>query len=54
MGTIKATSRQDTATYDGKQTNAGFNVDVDLVKHGAGSSLSVNGGRTKSMLIMQR
>ena len=46
-GAIKATSRQDTATYDGKQTNAGFNVDVDLVKHGAGSSLSVNGGRTK-------
>ncbi|WP_410473288.1 hemagglutinin repeat-containing protein [Faucicola mancuniensis] len=47
-GAIKATSRQDTATYDGKQTNAGFSADIDLVKQGAGSSLSINGGRTRA------
>ena len=30
-GAIKATSRQVTATYEGKQTNAGFSADIDLV-----------------------
>ena len=47
-GGIKATSRQDTANYEGKQTNAGFSVDIDLAKQGTGSSFSVNGGRTKA------
>ena len=37
-------SLQDTSTYDSKQKNAGINLDVDL--KGAGSSLSLNGGKT--------
>ena len=37
-------SLQDTSTYDSKQKNAGINLDVAL--EGAGSSLSVNGGKT--------
>ncbi|UNU73957.1 hemagglutinin repeat-containing protein [Moraxella nasovis] len=47
-GGIHATSRQDTKTYEGRQSSAGFNVDIDLAKQGAGSSIAVNGGRTKA------
>ena len=36
----------DTATYDSKQKNMGFSADVDIAGGGAGSSLSVNGGKT--------
>ena len=45
-GNVNIESLQDTATYDSKQKNAGFTLDVDLVNNGAGSSLSVNGGKT--------
>ena len=44
-GDVNIESLQDTATYDSKQNNMGFNADIDLYK-GAGSSLSVNGGKT--------
>lgn len=44
-GGIKATSRQDTATYEGKQTNIGVSLDIDL--KGDGSSASLNVGRNK-------
>ena len=37
-------SRQDTATYEGKQQNIGFNADLDL--KGTNSSVTVNGGKT--------
>ncbi|WP_172800108.1 hemagglutinin repeat-containing protein, partial [Faucicola atlantae] len=47
-GGIIAASRQDTAKYDGKNTNAGFSADIDLSKAGTGSNLSVNGGRTRA------
>ncbi|WP_348549622.1 hemagglutinin repeat-containing protein [Psychrobacter sp. KFRI-CH2-11] len=43
-GDVNIESLQDTATYDSNQKNAGFTLDVDL--KGAGSSLSVNGGKT--------
>ena len=44
-GDVNIESLQDTATYDSKQKNMGFNADLDLAK-GTGSSLSVNGGKT--------
>ncbi len=43
-GNVNMESLQDTYTYDSNQKNMGFNLDVDL--KGAGSSLSVNGGKT--------
>ncbi len=43
-GNVNMESPQDTYTYDSNQKSAGFNLDVDL--KGAGSSLSVNGGKT--------
>lgn len=43
-GDVNIESLQDTATYDSKQKNMGFTADVDL--KGAGSSLSLNGGKT--------
>lgn len=43
-GDVNIESLQDTATYDGKQRNIGFTADIAL--EGAGSSLSVNGGKT--------
>ena len=45
-GDVNIESLQDTYTYDSKQKNMGFTLDVDLVNSGAGSSLSVNGGKT--------
>ncbi len=44
-GNVNIESLQDTATYDSKQKNMGFTADIDL-KGGAGSSLSLNGGKT--------
>ena len=43
-GDVNIESLQDTATYDSKQKDMGFNADLDL--KGAGSSLSVDGGKT--------
>ena len=43
-GNVNIESLQDTYSYDSDQKNMGFSADVDL--KGAGSSLSVNGGRT--------
>ena len=43
-GNVNIESLQDTAVYDSNQKNIGFNADIDL--KGAGSSLSVNGGKT--------
>ena len=43
-GNVNIESLQDTAVYDSNQKNMGFTLDVDL--KGAGSSLSVNGGKT--------
>jgi filamentous hemagglutinin len=43
-GDMTIESLQDTATYDSKQKNIGFSADIDM--KGAGSSLSVNGGKT--------
>ena len=43
-GDVNIESLQDTATYDSKQKNLGFSADLDLKV--AGSSLSVNGGKT--------
>ena len=43
-GDLKVISRKDTATYEGKQRNLGATVDADLL--GAGSSVSLNGGKT--------
>ena len=43
-GNVNIESLQDTATYDSNQKNMGFTLDVAL--EGAGSSLSLNGGRT--------
>ena len=43
-GNVNIESLQDTATYDSNQKNMGFTLDVAL--EGAGSSLSVNGGKT--------
>ena len=43
-GDVNIESLQDTATYDSKQKNMGFSADIDM--KGAGSSLSVNGGKT--------
>ena len=43
-GDMTIESLQDTYTYDSDQKNAGFTLDVAL--EGAGSSLSVNGGKT--------
>ena len=45
-GDVNIESLQDTATYDSKQKNMGFNADIDIAGAGAGSSLSVNGGKT--------
>ena len=39
-------SLQDTATYDSDQKNMGFSADIDIAGAGAGSSLSINGGKT--------
>ena len=44
LGDVNIESLQDTATYDSKQKNIGFTADVAL--EGAGSSLSLNGGKT--------
>ncbi|WP_218690405.1 hemagglutinin repeat-containing protein [Psychrobacter sp. BF1] len=44
LGDVNIESLQDTATYDSNQKNIGFTLDVAL--EGAGSSLSVNGGKT--------
>ena len=43
-GNVNIESLQDTAVYDSKQKNIGFSADIDI--NGAGSSLSVNGGKT--------
>ncbi len=43
-GDVNIESLQDTAVYDSNQKSMGFTADVDL--KGAGSSLSVNGGKT--------
>ena len=43
-GNVNIESLQDTATYDSKQKNMGFTADIAL--EGAGSSLSINGGKT--------
>ena len=45
-GNVNMESPQDTYTYDSNQKSAGFNLDVDLLNNGAGSSLSVNGAKT--------
>jgi len=45
-GDVNIESLQDTATYDSKQKNMGFSADLDIAGGGAGSSLSVNGGKT--------
>ena len=45
-GNVNIESLQDTATYDSKQKNMGFSADIDIAGGGAGSSLSVNGGKT--------
>lgn len=44
LGDVNIESLQDTATYDSNQKNIGFTLDVAL--EGAGSSLSLNGGKT--------
>lgn len=44
LGDVNIESLQDTATYDSKQKKIGFTADIAL--EGAGSSLSVNGGKT--------
>ena len=43
-GDVNIESLQDSASYDSKQKNIGFTADIDL--KGAGSRLSVNGGKT--------
>jgi filamentous hemagglutinin len=43
-GDVNIESLQDTYTYDSNQKNMGFIADIDL--KGAGSSLSLNGGKT--------
>ena len=45
-GNVTMESPQDTYTYDSNQKSAGFNLDVDLMGNGKGSSLSVNGAKT--------
>ena len=45
-GDVNIESLQDTATYDSNQKNMGFSADIDIAGGGAGSSLSVNGGKT--------
>uniref|UniRef100_UPI0035633D10 deaminase domain-containing protein n=1 Tax=Psychrobacter sp. TaxID=56811 RepID=UPI0035633D10 len=45
-GNTTIESLQDTATYDSDQKNIGFSADIDIAGGGAGSSLSVNGGKT--------
>jgi filamentous hemagglutinin len=45
-GDVNIESLQDTAIYDSKQKNMGFSADIDIAGGGAGSSLSVNGGKT--------
>ena len=44
-GNVNIESLQNTATYDSNQKNIGFTADIDLAG-GAGSSLSLNGGKT--------
>ena len=44
-GDLKVISRKDTATYEGKQKNLSPTIDADLLG-GAGSSVSLNGGKT--------
>ena len=41
-GNVNIESLQDTYTYDSKQKNAGFTLDVDILGNGVGSSLSLN------------
>ena len=43
-GRIIATSRQDTAKYDGKQKNVGFSADVSM--QGIPQNVSLNGGKS--------
>ncbi|WP_218690416.1 hemagglutinin repeat-containing protein [Psychrobacter sp. BF1] len=45
-GNVTLESPQDTHSYDSNQKSAGFNLDVDLMGNGKGSSLSVNGAKT--------
>ena len=45
-GNVTLESPQDTYEYDSNQKSAGFNLDVDLMGNGKGSSLSVNGAKT--------
>ena len=45
-GDVNIESLQDTYSYNSKQKNAGFSADIDIAGGGAGSSLSVNGGKT--------
>ena len=45
-GDFNMESLRDTYTYDSKQKNAGFSVDVDLSGNTKASSLSLNGGKT--------
>ena len=43
-GDVNIESLQDSATYDSNQKSLGFSADIDI--NGAGSSLSLNGGKT--------
>ncbi len=45
VGNLNIESLQNTATYNSKQKNAGFNLDIDL-NTGKNSSLSINGSKT--------
>lgn len=45
-GNVNMESPQDTYTYDSNQKSAGFNLDVDIMGNGKGSSLSANGPKT--------
>lgn len=45
-GNVNMESPQDTYTYDSNQKSAGFNLDVDIMGNGKGSSLSANGAKT--------
>lgn len=45
-GNVNIESLQDTYSYDSNQKNMGFTADIDIAGGGAGSSLSVNGGKT--------
>ncbi|KAA0925445.1 filamentous hemagglutinin N-terminal domain-containing protein [Psychrobacter sp. ANT_H56B] len=45
-GNVNMESPQDTYTYDSNQKSAGFNLDVDIMGNGKGSSFSANGAKT--------